>query len=904
MGSFLFDLIIYPLWLIIELVYVVFDLMFHNPFLSIAGVSIAVNILTLPLYNIAESWQQKERDIQKKMKPQVDRIKAVFKGDEQYMILSTYYRQQHYHPIYGMRSSISLLIQVPFFIAAYSFLSNLEPIKGASFFFIRDLGAPDGLISIGNFTLNLLPVLMTLINIVSGAVYTKGFPLKEKIQLYGMAGLFLILLYNSPSGLVIYWTLNNVFSLFKNIVNKTPKPGKVLYVLASVCAVLMIVFLLFFHHARIIKRLFLSAVLALIPLLPLLAKVFRLILKKPGEYLTENKRTRLVLFISSCVVLWFTAGLFIPSSLISSSPQEFSFIGDTENPLGFILSSFIKTGGFFIFWLPALYLLFGDRAKSLFSLIVTCLSFGALLNVFAFTGSYGNISADLILSEAFRLNPEFLGSFLNILAIIAVFLVVFILIAFNHARVLTLVNGLVLSALFISSIVNMYSVNSDYKVLLSIKDGNKKSPVSGARLEKEFNLSKTGKNVVVIMLDRAINSFFPLAMGESEELAESYRGFTYYPNTVSFNGHTNLAAPPLFGGYEYTPEKINQRKNETLSSKHNEALTVMPLMFARNGFRSKITDASWANYSWIPDNRIFSPYPDIQSGNLEGLYTNHYLKAHSESITNQKALDKGIKRNLLYFSLMRAAPVFTRFYIYKDGTWWESDKSNPEIQSFIDKFAPLFYLPEITAVDEGNNSFICMVNNTTHDETYLQYPDYLPVSNPESFGPVFAGSSLVPLYHVNAASLRQLGKWFDYLRENGCYDNTRIIIVSDHGYNVHLEPFKDMKDKGFFYEFFNPLLAVKDFEADFPWKTDWSFMTNADVPYLASRNLIENPENPFSGIPVGTDDKLDGVNIVTNDLWQPENHGKNLFKYTEADIVTVKENIFDDKNWITWEERK
>ena len=159
MGSLLFDLIIYPLWLIIELVYVVFDLMFHNPFLSIAGVSIAVNILTLPLYNIAEAWQQKERDIQKKMKPQVDRIKAVFKGDEQYMILSTYYRQQHYHPIYGMRSSISLLIQVPFFIAAYSFLSNLEPLKGARFFFIKDLGAPDGLLTLGNYTFNILPVL-------------------------------------------------------------------------------------------------------------------------------------------------------------------------------------------------------------------------------------------------------------------------------------------------------------------------------------------------------------------------------------------------------------------------------------------------------------------------------------------------------------------------------------------------------------------------------------------------------------------------------------------------------------------------------------------------------------------------------------------------------------------------
>ena len=81
-------------------------------------------------------------------------------------------------------------------------------------------------------------------------------------------------------------------------------------------------------------------------------------------------------------------------------------------------------------------------------------------------------------------------------------------------------------------------------------------------------------------------------------------------------------------------------------------------------------------------------------------------------------------------------------------------------------------------------------------------------------------------------------------------------------------------------------------------------MTNADVPFLASQNLLENPVNPFSGEPLSTDGKRGGVNIITNDIWQPENHSKNLFKFTDADIVTVKENIFDDKNWITSEERK
>ena len=68
---------------------------------------------------------------------------------------------------------------------------------------------------------------MTLINFISGAIYTKDATFKEKIQLSVMALIFLILLYNSPSGLVIYWILNNLFSLVKNIVMKTKNPGKI-----------------------------------------------------------------------------------------------------------------------------------------------------------------------------------------------------------------------------------------------------------------------------------------------------------------------------------------------------------------------------------------------------------------------------------------------------------------------------------------------------------------------------------------------------------------------------------------------------------------------------------------------------------------------------------------------------
>ena len=101
--------------------------------------------MCLPLYVIAEKWQELERVAQKNMASGVARIKKAFKGDEQYMMLATFYRQHHYHPIMALRSSISLAIQIPFFIAAYAFLSNLESLRGVSFLFIKDMGAPDAL---------------------------------------------------------------------------------------------------------------------------------------------------------------------------------------------------------------------------------------------------------------------------------------------------------------------------------------------------------------------------------------------------------------------------------------------------------------------------------------------------------------------------------------------------------------------------------------------------------------------------------------------------------------------------------------------------------------------------------------------------------------------------------------
>jgi hypothetical protein len=120
-----------------------------------------------------------------------------------------------------------------------------------------------------------------------------------------------------------------------------------------------------------------------------------------------------------------------------------------------------------------------------------------------------------------------------------------------------------------------------------------------------FSLSKTGKNVIFVMLDRAINSYFSLCLEEKPELKESFKGFVYYPNTVSFFRNTSLGAPPLFGGYEYTSYRMNERTEVSMKDKNNESILLLPELFARSGYSVSVADMPNVDYEEIMDPEFY-----------------------------------------------------------------------------------------------------------------------------------------------------------------------------------------------------------------------------------------------------------------------------------------------------------
>ena len=912
-GNIIENVLLGPLKLVFEVIFQVANRFIGHPGLAIIVLSLIMNILVLPLYKRADAMQEEARDIEMKLKKGVEHIKKTFSGDERMMILQAYYRQNNYKPTDALNGSVSLLLEIPFFMAAYQFLSHLNVMNGVSFGPIADLSAPDGLLVIGGVAINVLPVLMTTVNVISSAIYLKGFPLKTKIQLYAMALFFLVFLYESPACLVFYWTLNNVFSLVKTIFYKLKNPGRVINVLISLVGIGL--FCLGFTGAASTSRrqIFLlgAGVAMQLPLIWMLVKN-----KLPAPKVKAEPKPSKSLFILGSILLTILVGALIPSNFIAASPQEYVDYTYFHNPLWYIVSAGCLAAGTFLVWLRVFYWLANPKGKVLFERLVWVLCGVMLVNYMFFGTNLGVISSALKYDAgmSFTLKEQLI----NILVIAGVGGALY-LVVWKWKKAAAMVALTVAIALAGMSALNIVTIKDSVDDVIAMQEAQGETMPS-------FELSTTGQNVIVIMLDRGLGLQVPYIFNEKPELKEQYAGFTYYANTVSFGSVTNFASPALFGGYEYTPVEMNKRDDELLVDKHNEAIKVMPVLFDQNDFDVTVMDPTYANYQWVPDLTIYNDYPDIDTYITKGLFSDPAIK--------QQTIDANY-RNFFCFSVMKTMPLFVQKTIYNDGAYnqassgveaisytlqTQTDLSNATgvEQDFMDPYNVLLNLANMTKITtENKNTYMSLTNDTPHEPIMLQAPDYTPqevVDNTEYDAAhadknvvdgrtmVMNNTNQVIHYHANMATFLRLGEWFDYLREQGVWDNTRIILVSDHGKELYqfwsLYPPEGEKDYKLDLEVYCPLLMVKDFGST-EFTTSTEFMTNADVPTLATAGLIENPTNPFTGNPINSDEKTAHPQyLIASDQWDV--NGNNGYTFKPGRWIEIKDDIWERDNWVIY----
>ena len=206
-------------WLLIS-----FHKLIPNYGVAIILLTVVVKIVLYPLTKKSFESSAKMSALSPKMKE----IQDKYKNNPQKLNaeLAALYKREGVSPLSGC---FPILLQMPIFFALYGLLNSFFELRGAGFLepWITDLSQPDSVWSFAPTSIlfigsdiRLLPILMAVTQILSsklmqpaGASGGGQQQSQMKMMTYAMPVIFLFVLYDVSSGLLLYWTMTNILSI-------------------------------------------------------------------------------------------------------------------------------------------------------------------------------------------------------------------------------------------------------------------------------------------------------------------------------------------------------------------------------------------------------------------------------------------------------------------------------------------------------------------------------------------------------------------------------------------------------------------------------------------------------------------------------------------------------------------
>jgi YidC/Oxa1 family membrane protein insertase len=174
---------------------------------SIVILTILINVAMFPLRHKSVVSMRRMQDLQPEVKAIQDRYAKLKMTDPARQKMNTemmsLYRERGVNPASGC---VPMLLTMPVLFAFYSMLSVAIEIRGAPFIgWIRDLSVYDPLF--------ITPVLMGMTQFVQTKMTpSTADPMQQKMMLF-MPLIFMTMFIWAPSGLVLYWTVSNLWAI-------------------------------------------------------------------------------------------------------------------------------------------------------------------------------------------------------------------------------------------------------------------------------------------------------------------------------------------------------------------------------------------------------------------------------------------------------------------------------------------------------------------------------------------------------------------------------------------------------------------------------------------------------------------------------------------------------------------
>ncbi|MDP2226050.1 MAG: hypothetical protein Q8J78_01035, partial [Moraxellaceae bacterium] len=422
-------------------------------------------------------------------------------------------------------------------------------------------------------------------------------------------------------------------------------------------------------------------------------------------------------------------------------------------------------------------------------------------------------------------------------------------------------------------------------------------------LKQPIHLSTSNPNVLIIFLDRFMGSYMEAILEKEPELAQRLSGFTWYPRTVSAGENSIAGIHPMLGGYDYTPSEMNARQRP-LRELSIEAFSILPYNFAKKSHRVNVISPRGLGFTMKGDCSFFD-IPGVSCSHIPASISQK--KAVSMGFSLHKLSEANYGELLVILGSMRVAPYLFKEIIYTKGPW----------QTFLDhsagttfrEWAELDALDEMTAVDDGASSFNFISNILPHEPYYIG-EDCLPrqtrLEASAEHRARLGYKSLFSMQHAVTAhcSLALVANYMDFLKQKGVYDNTKVIVVSDHGIVGDVVDTSSRAVAGGAtankFVRLRPLVLVKEAGAEGPLTISEAFMPNAEVPIMACKD-IGGCVNPYLGDKAVESHGRNDPFITFSVPWQFSAQQRDKF-VIKSTLVLRGKDPFKIENWVEMNE--
>ena len=602
------------------------------------------------------------------------------------------------------------------------------------------------------------------------------------------------------------------------------------------------------------------------------------IIERFQRYEPQNAKIYRQISIYAIVCIAFLICVFTPYQLYSTDITQFDST-QTYATLSALFGAFALISFMVIY----VFSFVPKRFSNIIAFALSVVLFSGIVYSFILVGDYGAMDR-FILQKA----PE--KSTGQIFEFIAVLLLGIALMTFALKK-LKIAMQIILATLFIVSGVNALQIvnkrlDSDKIDQQSKINDKSEPPYADSPL---FSYSKNDKNIVVIVLDMFSGSHTPYILEQFPEFKTQLDGFTLFPNAISSSNATLYSMPSIIGGEHYTIYNMNKRKDNHAKSEAN-AYKSIGLSFANAGY-----SASYLMYAIEAREKLLNESKITWIDNTE-IFKAHFLEQHPE-IAEQLQNEHYDIVKLISFGVFKFVPNAYRAKIYNDGLWLQ-DIRKVDKGTVISHLATFYATTHIGNTNATKPTFKFIHTSMTHAPygiylnngqcEYLSDKTIWENANPHISAMEY-GKYSYQHFDTELCALTYLAHYIQWLKNEGIYDNTQILIVSDHAGDDSINtPKLSPRTIGA-----DTIFLFKDFKERGNLKIDSRLMANYDIASIFCANLkgcCENvPKNILQNYPANREI----IHARPDDDFN--RHKPNLWLIDRA--YKVKDNIYDEKNW-------